>query len=219
MPWIDDVAAVLVVWFGGQEVAGALVDILTGESDPGGRLPITFPKRLEDTPAWEHYLPTDGRQEYTEGLAMGYRGFDAAGIDPLFAFGHGLSYGETSWGQAEVLGGPAEISAADPTGSVTVSVPVRNTGARSATVVVQGYVAQPEAVRVIPKALKTWKKVVVAAGELETVSLEFGTEMFRRWDPAAAGGPAWAIASGTAEVVIARSAADEHQRLSIELSQ
>ena len=102
MPWIDDVAAVLVASFGGMEMADALVDVLTGVSDPGGRLPITYPVRLEDTPAWPHYRPVDGVQQYGEGLLMGYRGFEAAGVAPQFPFGHGLSYGEVEWGEPEV---------------------------------------------------------------------------------------------------------------------
>ena len=92
MPWLDDVPAVLQMWFPGQEIGDALVDVLTGDAEPGGRLPMTFPARLEDTPAFAHYPGRDGRAVYAEGLFIGHRWYDREGIEPLFPFGFGLGY-------------------------------------------------------------------------------------------------------------------------------
>ncbi|HAP75314.1 MAG TPA: glycosyl hydrolase, partial [Acidimicrobiaceae bacterium] len=95
MPWLHEVAAVLQVWFPGEEMGEAIADVLTGVAEPGGRLPITFPKALDDTPAFAHY-PGDGvRTRYAEGLLIGHRWYQAQGIEPLFSFGHGLGY--TEW--------------------------------------------------------------------------------------------------------------------------
>ena len=110
MDWAADddpsaARAVLTSFFAGQEQAEGLVDVLFGDADPGGRLPTTFPKRLADHPAYVHHRPDHdstgaGTQRYGEGLFMGYRGYDACDVAPRFAFGHGLSYGSTDWGEA-----------------------------------------------------------------------------------------------------------------------
>jgi beta-glucosidase len=201
MPWLDDVAAVLLPFFGGQEAAPALVDVLTGAVDPGGRLPISFPKRLEDAPAMAHYQPVDRRQTYGEGFGVGYRGHDRSGVPPLFPFGHGLSYGDATWGEPEVT---ATHVPAD--GQITVTVPVRATGPRDATVVVQGYVA-PVAPPVDrePKALRAWAKAVVPAGTTRRVTLRFGPHAFRRWDDGLAG---WTVDLGRYDLLLAASATD-----------
>ena len=208
MPWIDDVAAVLVASFGGMEMADALVDVLTGVSDPGGRLPITYPLHLEDTPAWPHYRPVDGVQHYGEGLLMGYRGFEAANVTPLFPFGHGLSYGDVEWGEPEVS--TTEVAAG---ASVTVRVPLRNVGDRPATAVVQGYVAplDPPVLRA-PKELRAWQKVALEAGASGTATFELTPHAFRRWDDTT---HAWVVDPGAYELVIAASATDERARVKL----
>lgn len=214
MPWIDDVAAVVVAFFGGQGTGDAVLDVLLGDVDPGGRLPITYPVRLEDTPAWTHYRPVEGIQRYGEGLLMGYRGFEAGSVEPLLAFGHGLSYGTADWGEAEVVT-TSGTDAGDA--EVVVEVPVTGTGSRPATVVVQGYVAAREApVERPPKWLGAWAKLVVSPGETEVATLRFGPEAFRRWDAA---GRAWTLDPGHYEIVVARSSArdDEHQRVEVTL--
>ena len=104
MPWLDDVPAVLQLWFPGQEIGDALADVLTGDAEPGGRLPMTFPARLEDTPAFAHHPGTDGRAVYAEGLFIGHRWYDREGIEPLFPFGHGLGYTTFELGTAGVGG-------------------------------------------------------------------------------------------------------------------
>ncbi|MBK5223685.1 MAG: glycoside hydrolase family 3 C-terminal domain-containing protein [Acidimicrobiia bacterium] len=215
MPWLDDVAAVVVAYFGGQGMADALVDVLTGAIDPGGRLPITYPRQLEDSPAWPHYQPVDGIQRYGEGLLMGYRGFDASGAAPLLPFGHGLSFGTVEWGEATVA---SSSLAADEAVEVVVEVPLRCTSDRAATVVVQGYVSVPDSpVERPPKQLAAFAKLVVEPGAEAVASLRFGIEAFRRWDGAAG---RWAVDPGRYELILASSSAPdaEHQRLTVVLS-
>jgi len=208
MPWLDEVGAVLVPFFGGMEMADAIVDVLLGEADPGGRLPITFPRRLEDTPAWSSYAPVDGVQRYGERFAVGYRGHDASGIPPLLPFGHGLSYGSVRWGRPRASAGA--IAAGE---AVTVVVPLHADGERAATVVVQGYVA-PVAppVEREPKALRAWRKVVVPAGAHSEVELVFGADAFRRWDVDEA---TWVIDPGDYDLILAASASDERARIRV----
>jgi beta-glucosidase len=201
MPWIDDVAAVVLPFFGGMEAGDAVADVLLGVADPGGRLPTTFPRRLEDAPAWPHYLPVDGVQRYDEGFGIGYRGHDRTGVEPLFWFGHGLSYGEASWGEAVVS--TTELAAGE---SVTVTVPITATGDRDATVVVQGYVAPVDPpVDREPKALKTWAKTVIEPGDTSEVALTVGPEAFRRGDTTTGD---WVVEPGVYELVIGASAGD-----------
>jgi beta-glucosidase len=126
MPWRDKVAAVLLTWFPGQEGGGALADVLTGAREPGGRLPTTWPARLEDAPVTE-VTPQDGKLVYEEGVFIGYRAWDRSGRQPGFSFGHGLGY--TSWAYSSV-----EASAQRAT------VRVQNTGSRPGREVVQGTV-------------------------------------------------------------------------------
>ena len=123
MPWLDAVPAVLQLWFPGQEIGDALADVLTGDVEPGGRLPITFPRRIEDTPAFAHHPGTDGRAVYAEGLFIGHRWYDREGIEPLFPFGYGLGYTTFTLGTAAVAGGIEQ--------GVTVDVEVTNTGRRA----------------------------------------------------------------------------------------
>ncbi|MEN3272201.1 MAG: beta-glucosidase, partial [Actinomycetota bacterium] len=132
MPWLDDVAAVVQVWFGGQELGDGLADVLTGEAEPSGRLPVTFPQRIEDTPAFLSHPGVDGRAPYDEGLFFGHRWYDARDIEPLFPFGHGLGYSTVEYGDARVAGDAVEVD-------------VTNTGPRTTTETVQVYVSLPDA--------------------------------------------------------------------------
>ena len=222
MDWADpddpsSAPAILTSFFAGQEQAEALVDVLLGVADPGGRLPTTVPVRLADHPAYLHHAPDHdstgaGTQRYGEGLFIGYRGYDARDVAPRFPFGHGLSYGAAEWGEPTMSA--TTISATDvASGGVTVSVPVTATGGREATVVVQGYVAPvaPTAVRP-PKELKTWAKLVVPAGSTVDATLQFGPEAFHHWDTAAG---AWRIEPGDYDLVVAASASDERSRIRI----
>ena len=201
MPWLEDVGAVLIPFFGGQEMGDAVSDVLTGAADPGGRLPTSYPRRLDDCLAWQHYRPVRGVQTYGEGFGIGYRGHDMTGTPALLPFGHGLSYGDCTWGEPSVTGHVFDCG-----DDITVTVPVTATGARDATVVVQGYVAPVDPpVEREPKTLKAWTKLVVPAGLTHEASLTFGAAAFRRWDSAAR---RWVLDAGDYRLIVAASAAD-----------
>ncbi len=209
--------AVLTSFFAGQEQAEALVDVLFGVADPGGRLPLTIPARLDDHPARENEGTNEGPygkpvQRYEEGLNVGYRGYEQRGIDPRFPFGHGLSYGSADWGAPTV--DRTSVTVADP--AVEVTVPVTATGDRAATVVVQGYVAAVGSLVERPrKQLEAFAKLVVEPGTTATATLTFGEQAFARWDAA---GAEWVVDRGEYDLVIAASTADERSRLRITIA-
>ncbi|MYT21781.1 glycosyl hydrolase [Streptomyces sp. SID7760] len=127
LPWREEVAAVLLTWFPGQEGGAALADVLLGLAEPGGRLPTTWPARLADAPVTE-VTPTAGRLEYAEGLFIGYRAYERHGVAPAYPFGHGLGYTDWAYESLEVTGATARVR-------------LTNTGARPGREVVQLYVA------------------------------------------------------------------------------
>jgi beta-glucosidase len=200
MPWADDVAAVIYAWLPGQAMGEALADVLLGRAEPGGRLPVTLPVRESDCPVL-HAIPRDGRIDYAEGLLIGYRGYDAAGITPMFAFGHGLGYTEWAYESASLDGpGPA------PGEDVRVRVALRNTGSRPGREIVQAYVASPVAGAGRPaRALGAFAAVGAAPGERAEVVLTVPARAFAVWDPATGG---WAWPPGTFTVEVGRSSRD-----------
>jgi len=208
LPWFDEVDAVLLASFGGLETGPAIADVLTGRADPGGRLPVTYPVRLEDAPAWPHYQPVDGVQTYAEGRNFGYRGHDLSGVAPRLPFGHGLSYGPSTWSAPRVS---SPTVAAD--GTVTVAVDVTATGDRAATEVVQVYASHPHPDQP-PKQLAAFTKVVVAPGATSTVEVEVGPAAWRRWDLDTGG---WLVEPGPRTLFVAASAADVRATLDVEV--
>ncbi len=142
MPWLDDVAAVLVAWYGGQELGHAVADVVLGAAEPGGRLPITWPRALGDTP-FELPIPEPGPPRpgaelpYSEGLLIGYRSYDRRGVEPQAAFGFGLGYTTFELGSPPMPGG--DEGRRSPGDAVVVTVPVTNTGGRAGKCVVQAY--------------------------------------------------------------------------------
>jgi beta-glucosidase len=194
LPFADRAAALLQCWFGGQELANALVDVLVGDADPGGRLPVTIPERLEHTPAFGNFPAESSVVCYGEGLLMGYRWYQARHLPVRFPFGHGLSY-------TTMRMGPARSSTATlaPGGKLTVEVDVENIGARQGSEVVQVYVAPPGGGNRAPggrlrsvKALKGFAKVRLAPGERTTVSIELNERSFAYYDVA---DPGWQVRS------------------------
>jgi beta-glucosidase len=193
MPWVERVRANLMVWYPGEEGADALVDHLLGVTSPSGRLPITFPARLEDTPAFGHYPGEDGKVVYAEGTRVGYRHFDAFGIEPLFCFGHGLSYSTFRYDPPVVVAGSGDLS---------VEVGVTNTGDCIAAEVVQLYLrsaVRPE------RQLKGFSKVELAPGETGSARFALDGRAFGHWDVDAQG---WATGSGDFEILVGASSRD-----------
>ncbi|MBW2315007.1 MAG: glycoside hydrolase family 3 C-terminal domain-containing protein, partial [Deltaproteobacteria bacterium] len=140
LPFLEDVPALLQFWYPGQEGGHALADVLFGDTDPGGRLPTTWPVRVEDTPSHPHYPGGEGRVDYGEGVFMGYRGYDAAGRVPALPFGHGLSYAEFAWGDLRVAN--AKVAAGE---AVAAEIEIRNTSGRRGREVVQLYLSDLDA--------------------------------------------------------------------------
>jgi beta-glucosidase len=204
MDWIDGVAAALQIWFGGQEAGRALADVLFGDVDPSGRLPTSFPRRLEDTPAFLNYPGECGHVLYGEGVFGGHRSYDARGVEPLFPFGHGLSYTRFAYGEPRVR----VEEEADEAGAVRVrvAVDVTNVGERPGQEVVQCYLADLEAsVARAPRELAAFAKVALAPGEQRSVELVLGQEALSFFHPARR---AWLAEAGDFEVRIGRSSRD-----------
>jgi len=179
LSWTDEVAAVLQCWFGGQEMAAGVTDVLTGVAEPGGRLATTIPVDLRHNPSYDNFPGENGELRYGEGLFMGYRGYEHRGIDPRFAFGHGLSYTTFEIGAPELPG--ATFS---PGASLTISVPVTNRGNRAGSEVVQCYVepVSPRLVRPV-KELKAFAKVRLEPGATGMAQLVLDDRAFSYWDP------------------------------------
>jgi beta-glucosidase len=199
LPWADEVAAVLLAWFPGQEAGHALADVLLGVTEPGGRLPTTWPVAAADCPVLS-VTPVDGVLRYDEGVFIGYRAWDRTGVAPRFAFGHGLGYTSWSYESLAVLE-PAMYGLS--TGGAAVTVTVRNTGSRAAREVVQVYAgpASPDDLR--PRRwLAGFATVNASPGEAATVTIELPERVFQVWDAG------WATVRGEYVIEVAHSLAD-----------
>ncbi|MFP4581185.1 MAG: glycoside hydrolase family 3 C-terminal domain-containing protein [Candidatus Sumerlaeia bacterium] len=200
MPWVDDVAAVVHCWYGGLEIGNAVANVLSGKVNPSGHLPVTFPKRIEDTPAYGHF-PGGEDIFYGEGIFVGYRWYDARGIEPLFPFGHGLSYTQFEYADLKL-----EKQKIGPGEKLGLSFILRNTGKKAGAEVAQIYVqdlksqlARP------PKELKAFRKVWLAPGEEQTLELELSPRAFQYWHPEKGG---WLAEAGEFRIHLAASATD-----------
>jgi beta-glucosidase len=240
LPFVEGVPAILQCWFGGQELANALCDVVFGDAEPGGRLPFSLPERLEHTPAFGSFPGESSKTPYSEGQLVGYRWYEARRLPVLFPFGHGLSY--TSF-----TVGPVRLSVPKLArgGSVKVEVPVTNTGARPGSEVVQAYVAPPGGGELRPggrlrpkKALKAFAKVHLRPGESKVVELELVERSFAYYDvadpdwfslreklaqPEPQDGlhrqvPGWYLDAGTYEVQVGRSPQEIWARLFVEVA-
>ena len=208
MPWADQVAAILQLWFPGMEGGNALADVLFGDVDPSGRLPTTFPRRLEDSPAYPNYPGQSGVVRYQEGLLVGYRHYDRAGIEPRFCFGHGLSYTRFDYSNLRVQA-PDEQH-------VRVAVDVSNVGARRGVEVVQVYVREPGSSADQPdKELREFAKLELEPGQTRTVSFDLPPRAFAHWD---AQRKAWLAEPGEREIVVGSSSRDLRQSARVNLA-
>jgi beta-glucosidase len=179
MPWARQAAAVLYAWLPGQEFGAALADVLLGHAEPGGRLPVTVPADETAVPVLHAKPADDDTLDYTEGLLIGYRGYDAAGLDPAYPFGHGLGY--TTW-EYESLGCARWLPDG---GDLELSVRIRNTGSRPGKEVVQAYLAEPgdPARRGRPvRALAAFAVVRAAPGETAQGTVTVPARAFARYD-------------------------------------
>ncbi len=207
-PWADEVAAVVETWYPGEADGGALADVLFG-TDPGGRLPVTFGRALEDYPTVGEgrYPGAGGVVSYDEGVLVGHRGFDADDVEPRYPFGAGESYAAFAYRDLDV--GPAD----GPPGTVTASVTVENVADRPGVEVVQAYVEPPAGgIERPPRELGAGERVELAAGESRRLSIPLAPESFAAYD----GG--WRRPGGEYTVAVGRSSRDLRLRAAVELA-
>ena len=217
MPWVDKVPAVLQAWFIGSEAGHAIADVLSGDVNPSGKLPFTFPARIEDVPAhiFGEYVGVASRDtvdvEYKDGIYVGYRWTDMQKkTRPLFAFGHGLSYTTFEYGEPEL-----DNTEMLPDGTVTVSVKVTNTGDRTGRETVQMYVGDRKSSLPRPvKELKGFEKVTLAPGESTTVSFTVDRDDLGFFDPDR---HEWVAEPGKFDIYVAAAADDVKGKVTFEL--
>jgi beta-glucosidase len=242
VPFAGRAASLVQCWFGGQELANALVDVLVGDAEPAGRLPVTLPQRIQHTPAFGRFPGEASQERYGEGILVGYRWYEARRLPVSFPFGHGLSFTTTRIGPVRV--GQRRLGRG---GRVTIEVDVENIGSRPGAEVVQLYVAPPDGGELVPggrlrpvKQLKGFAKVRLAPGESTTVQLELTERSFAYWDvadtawpellernegrdrdasahPLHRGEAGWYVDAGTYEIQVGRSSADISGRAEIEV--
>ena len=190
MPWVDNVNAIVEAWYCGSQSGTALADIIFGDVNPSGKLPVTFPVRLEDNGAHAlgAYDPASTEAHYSEGIFVGYRWAQKKDIKPLFAFGHGLSYTTFSYSEAEI-----SRTTMSENGKVTVSVNVTNTGDREGKEIVQLYIGDDECSVERPvMELKAFRKVSIKPGETVKVSFPVNADMLKFY-----GNDGWTLEKGS----------------------
>jgi beta-glucosidase len=239
MPWVDHVPAILEAWYPGEEDGNAVAAVLFGDFNPAGKLPITFPKSLEDVAAStpEQYPGTGqvepyknaefdvtakappgpgGLAHYSEGVFVGYRHYDSKGIAPLFPFGHGLSY--TTFAYRDLKVSPTKVALnSKQEAPVSVDLEIANTGKRSGAEVVQLYLAMPStsAVPQPPKQLKGFQKVSLNAGKHAHVHLVLDARSLSYWDVKRHG---WVVAPGVYQVMVGSSSRDIRAQSQFEIA-
>lgn len=206
MPWLDEVDAVLYAWFPGQEMGDALMDVLLGDVEPSGRLPVTFPRKLEDTPAFEHHPGRNGAAKYLEGRLIGYRWFDTVGREPLFPFGFGLGYASV------------EVASATAHNAFTVEASLANNSEREGAQVVQVYAHKVNRAGLAhdepDQKLVGYARTVVSAGGHETLTINLDPNAYRTWDLDASQWTQW---TGDVELRVGTSSRNIAHRLLVQL--
>ncbi|KAJ3454862.1 hypothetical protein MRS44_013462 [Fusarium solani] len=207
MPWVDDVKTLLHGWLGAQETGHAIVDALFGDVNSSGRLPLTFPKRIEDTAAFLSFRKADRTIVYGENVFIGYRFHEMTKRDPLFYFGHGLSYTKFDYSNLVV----PKTFEVDEKHTMSIKFDLANVGDVAGSEVVQVYIADLESTLQRPKKeFKAFKKVSLQAGENKTIEIELDKYALSVWSEEYG---KWLAEAGTFAVIISRSAAPEAEVL------
>jgi beta-glucosidase len=215
MPWIDKISGLIEAWYPGQEDGNAIAAVLYGDVNPSGKLPLTFPRSADEIPTSRaaQWPGVNGNSTYSEKLDVGYRWYDAHHVQPLFPFGFGLSY--TTFKLSELRVTPAKLSEADSKMSVQVELQVKNTGKRDGAEVIQVYVEQPEENREPPRQLRAFTKVVLGAGESQSVRLSVSPRSFSIYDP---DGESWKMRGGRYRIEVGTSSRDLPLQRDIEVT-
>ncbi|GAC1363976.1 MAG: glycoside hydrolase family 3 C-terminal domain-containing protein [Ktedonobacteraceae bacterium] len=201
MPWLSSVAAVLQAWYPGQECGNAIADVLFGDINPSGKLPQTFPQRLEDTPTYLDFPGENGKIYYGEGLFVGHRFYEKKKVAPLFPFGFGLSY--TTFDYSALQLSHQEIA---PDDTLQVAIDIANTGSRTGKEIVQVYVRDELASLSRPeKELKAFAKVQLEPGERKTLTLVLDRDALAYYDDLT---HEWVAEAGVFEVLVGASSQD-----------
>jgi beta-glucosidase len=197
MPWAGAVRGIVANWYPGQEDGNAVAGLLYGDVNFSGKLPVTFPQSLADVPAntAARWPGQNGQVQYSEGLQVGYRWYDAQNKAPLFPFGFGLSY--TTFSYANL-----SVSTPDSAGNVNVGFDVTNTGTRAGAEVAQVYVGQPSAAGEPPRNLRGFQRVALNAGQTQHVTLTLDPRSFQTWTTA------WTNTAGTHQILVGSSSRD-----------
>jgi beta-glucosidase len=208
--WLDQVPALLLAWYPGQEAGRTPATVLFGDANPSGKLPVTFIKDWKDSSAYPNYPGKDLRVDYAEGIYVGYRHFDKENIQPLFPFGHGLSY--TSFAYSDLKVTPERSAPGQP---VTVTLHVKNTGARPGAEIVQIYIgaSQSEIDRPV-KELKGFRRIALGPGEAQLVTITIDGKAMAHFDD---NKKAWVSDTGVFKVEAGASSRDIRQRASFEI--
>ena len=212
MPWVDNVNAIVEAWYSGSQAGHAIADVVFGKVNPSGKLPFTFPVKLNDLGAHAAgaYDPQDLSVEYKEGLYVGYRWADKYDVEPLFAFGHGLSYTDFTYGNAKVAKASVKSGA-----NVKVSIDVTNSGKVAGKEVVQLYIGDEQAYLDRPvKELKGFKKVHLEPGETKTVEFVIEPDMLKFFDDAK---HEWVLEKGKFTAYVGSSSQDIRSEVSFEV--
>lgn len=207
MPWLSRVEAVVDAWYPGETDGAALTAVLLGKVDPSGHLPMTFPRSLAATPvsSREQFPGTHGRVHYSEGVDLGYRGYETGHLRPLFWFGYGLSYTTFGYSHIRVHATWSRPAPARPTTpAVTVVVTVTNTGRRAGADIAQVYLGQPRAANDPPRQLEGFQRVTLRPRQSRRLTFVLGARRLAYWDTARAD---WRIPSGTYTVWVGDSSA------------
>lgn len=201
MPWVDQVPVIIQGWYQGQEAGNALADVVFGIESPSGKLPSTFPRRIEHTPAWHTWPGENEKVLYGEGLYVGYKHYDHAKITPLFPFGHGLSYTTFEYGRPEVS---SRSLTAD--GSIKITLAISNVGSRAGAEIVQVYIRDEKSRLPRPeKELAAFEKVFLEADETRHITIDLDKYAVGYYDEAI---PGWIAEEGAFQVLIGASSAD-----------
>ena len=209
MPWVKQVPTIVQDWYLGSEAGNSLADVLFGDVNPSGKLPFTFPVRLEDNAAAAMgQYPGDKDVAYNEDIFVGYRYADTKGVKPLFAFGHGLSYTTFKYGKLTA-------DKKKTTGDITFTITVQNTGKRDGAEVVQLYIHDEQSSLPRPyKELKGFQKVFLKAGEVKTITFHISKNDLSFFQPEQ---HAWVAEKGVFKALVGASSADIKSEVSFEL--